>query len=129
MAISKNLQTKYKEYIKMMKQLRFDDYEIESKLNEMEDLIGWEAVTLKELQSMSQSELDKLKSYCWHDGRPRCDCIGITNLSITGPGKYGHYRVEFSDENGDPHFEIRDINSKIDNVGDGEWNYGLFKKS
>lgn len=127
MAISKALQTKYPDFIKMMKQLRFDDYQIEMKLSEMEDLKEWEPITLKELQSMSQDDLSKLKSYCWHDGNPRCDCIGISHLKVT-QGKYG-YTVEFSDENGDPRFEVRDVNSKIDNVGDGEWNYGLYKKT
>lgn len=97
-----------------------------SGLFESKELKGWEPVSLKELKSMTQSELDKLKSYCWHDGKPRCSCVGITDLKIT-KGK-NHHVVEFSDENGDPRFEVRDINTKIDNIGDGEWNYGLYKK-
>ena len=65
-----------------MKELGFDDYEIESKIVEVEDLSGWTPITFRELKSMTQGELDKLKSYCWHDGEPRCEAIGITNLKI-----------------------------------------------
>ena len=38
--ISKKHLSKYKEYIDMMRSLRFDDYEISLKLEEMEDLQG-----------------------------------------------------------------------------------------
>ena len=111
----------------MMKNRHFDDYEIELKLSEMEDSQDWEPITLKELMSFTQSELDELKSYCWHDGKPRCSCIGIKNLTVTGPSEKGYYTIEFSDSDGDPNFQIHK-DSKIDNAGDGEWNYGLYKK-
>ena len=107
----------------------------------MEDLDGWEPITYRELKEMSEEELLKLKSYCWRDGQPRCDCIGIRNLSfekhINNEGSTNihrpetiWYKIQWSDNDGDPCITMRDDewDSNIDNVGDGEWNYGLYRE-
>ena len=129
MELSNELKTKYSDFIKMMKNLRFDDYEIENKIIEMSDLEDWEPISLMELQSMTQSELDNLKSYCWHEGIPRCSCIGITDVKVITKNVNRHI-IKFSDNNGGTTIElIGDLDSKIDNVGDGEWNYGIYKNT
>ena len=86
----------------------------------------WKALTFKELKDMDESELSQLLSYCWKDGSYRCSCIGISNLSIDKTNT-----INYSDSNGDPTIDLwKDIDDdfKIDNVGDGTWNYGLFRK-
>lgn len=115
--------------IAVMQELGYDEYQIKSKIGEYKDLHGWKAITLKELMEMKPEELKELKSYCWHDGEPRCDCIGIQELKIE-KSKYreGAYNVSFSDENGDPDFEVMNIDDEINETGDGTWDYGLFKK-
>lgn len=128
--LSKKQLSKYKDYIKMMRELRFDDYEIALKLEELEDLSGWTPITLSELKSMTESELKELKSYCWHDGRPRCDCIGIQDVVFT-QSRYNPngWDVNWSDENGDPSLDGYELDDVIDNIGSGDWNYGLYKKN
>lgn len=111
----------------IMKELGMDSYEIESKITELKVLKGWIPITLKELIEMSDKDLRKLMSYCWHDGDYRCDTIGISNLK-TEKLVDGRYNVEWSDSNGDPSLYAISLNGKINNVGDGAWNYGLFKK-
>ncbi len=129
MAINKKYVQKYSEYIAMLKKLRFDDHQISLKLEKMEGLEGWESITFNELKEMTQDELDKLLSYCWHDGNPRCDCIGIHDVKFENRPDY--YEVTWSDSNGDPRVttDSLDLDEKIDNVGNGDWNYGLYRKS
>jgi hypothetical protein len=129
MAIHKKFQKKkYKLMADVMRQLRFTDEQIENKLIEYGDLNGWEPITFVELISMSQKEKDKLKSYCWHEGIPRCETIGIFDVVFHDYTTY--FKLTYSDNNGDPyiHFGLDGMNNKIDNVGDGTWNYGLYKK-
>jgi len=86
----------------------------------------WKALTFKELRNIDESELPKLLSYCWKEGRYRCSCIGISELTIDKTNT-----VSYSDRNGDPMIDLwTDIDDdfKIDNVGDGTWNYGLYRK-
>ena len=118
---------KYKTEIEVLHKIGMDDDEIEDRLTSMDELAGWEAVTPRELQAMTEEELSGLMSYVWHDGRPRCDTIGITDLKVT-QGTYS-VRVEFSDRNSDPDFEVLDMDTKIHNKGDGEWNYGVYRKA
>ena len=128
MAINKKYIEKYKEFISMMKKLRYEDHEIEMKLDEMEDLDGWEPITFGELKEMSQEEKSKLMSYCWHDGNPRCDCIGIQDVNFTPGRRQGEWNVQWSDIDGDPHLHGYKLDVLIDNIGDGDWNYGLYKR-
>ena len=95
-------------------------------MQEQSDLKGWKPITLRELQAMSEEDRKKLLSYCWHDGRVRCSCIGITDLKVS-PFKHSD-RVQWSDTSGDPDFEVFDMDAPIHNIGDGEWNYGLYRK-
>lgn len=127
--ISKKHLKKHKDIIDVMRKLRFDDYEISLKLEEMEELEGWSPITFLELKSMSEKQLGKLMSYCWHDGNPRCNIVGITDV-IFKPSGYGKdkWNIYWSDGNGDPRLEGYELNELIDNLGDGEWNYGLYKK-
>ena len=129
MAINKKYHNKYKSIISVMQGLRMKDEEIENKLIEIDDLYGWEAITFLQLKSMSEEELKELKSYCWHDGKPRCQCIGIENLffhEFNYDNKFS-WKITFSDYNGDPIINTFDLTQKIDNIGDGTWNYGLYQ--
>jgi hypothetical protein len=114
--------------IDVMRQLRFTEEQIENKLIEYVDLKGWVPITFVELMSMSEKERNKLKSYCWHDGEPRCETTGISNVEFHDYSTY--FKLTYNDYNGDPHihFGLDGWNDKIDNVGDGIWNYGLYKK-
>lgn len=108
--------------IAAMKELGMDDREIKHRLYMIELLKGTVPLKVSELKLMSQDELDKVISVCWHDGKYRCDCVGIRNLLHVG------YDLYWGDDNGDPHIYVRDKNTIIDNIGDGEWNYGLYRK-
>jgi hypothetical protein len=100
--------------------------QIDSIITQKNDLKGWTPVTLRELQAMSEEERKKLLSYCWHDGRVRCSCIGITNLEVT---PYSNsYDIKWSDIDGDPHTRVSTLDEPMHNIGDGEWNYGLYRK-
>lgn len=96
--------------------------------NDMNFLKGWTPITLKELINMSDEERSKILSVTWHDREYRCRKIGIVDLKIKPIS--GVYDVEYHDFNGDPHFEINDINAKIYNIAgvNDRWCYGLFKK-
>lgn len=114
----------------VLKQLGFSKEEIQDKMQEQADLKGWKAITVEELSKMSEKELKQLKSYCWKNGNPRCDSIGITSVSIVSSGpNTSLFDIEWSDGNGDPNLYGYNKSDKIDNIGDGTWNYGLYKKA
>lgn len=113
----------------VMKGLGYEQHEIEDKIYQVKTLKGWTPITVQELSEMSQKELDKLLSFCWHDGHCRCDCIGITDLTITEDVKNkGYWDVSWSDGNGDPQIYVDSLSTVINNIGNGDWNYELFKK-
>ena len=123
---------KYPDYVKLLKKLNLDDYEIEDKLYIMDTLKDWKPLTLREVIEMSDDERKKLLSFCWHDGESRCDTIGITNFEYH-PAKCKRegedlYDVNWSDINGDPSLYGIKMDTKINNIGEGDWNYGLFKR-
>jgi len=126
MAINKKDKKKYKAGIDLMKAIGMEDWEVEDKIYQTKELENWKPVTLGELMSMSQEELSQLKSFCWKEGHSRCVCIGINDLVVTE--KEGYYNVEFGDDNGGPSFECDDLNTEIHKLGDGQWDYGLYKK-
>lgn len=111
----------------MMKELGYDSEKIDSLVTQVKNLKGWTPITLIELMEMSDKDLKKLKSYCWHDGNYRCDTIGISNLKVIKVAE-GRYNVEWSDNDGDPNLYSVLLDEEIHNIGDGEWNYGLYKK-
>lgn len=86
-------------------------------------------ITVKELKSMSQYQLDKLISFCWNDGKPRCWCQGIKNVTIINKPD-GSIVIEWSDFDGDPHMDFfGNDDTEINNLDDGgEWSYGLYLK-
>ena len=88
---------------------------------------GYKPITVKELSSLSDDELKDILSICWHEGEFRCETVGIYDVNII---KYtdGHYDVEWSDDDGDPRIYVESTDELIDDIGDGEWNYGLYKK-
>jgi hypothetical protein len=129
MALPKKYLKKYKQTIDVMLQLRMTEEQILHKLIEQDELNGWEPITFRQLAQLSENELKELKSYCWHDGKPRCQTIGIYNLKIKEFFDETHWDITFSDDNGDPKIFCTDLDQKINNVGDGTWNYGLYKKS
>ena len=89
---------------------------------------GYKPVTAEELENMSDDELQNLFSVCWHEGRLRCETTGITDVSIENGWEDNGFIVEWSDDNGDPSIYVDSMNELIDDVGDGEWDYGLYKK-
>ena len=115
---------------KILKQLRMSEDEIWAKINEVSDLENYTPITYRELANMSDDEQSKLYAYCWHDGNPRCDCTGITDVLFEEANYSGgiYYILSYSNETGEPHFTFHNYDDFIDNVGDGEWNYGLYKK-
>ena len=110
----------------VMKEIGYDDQEIEDKLYEHNIFKGWTPITVKELQEMDENKQKELFSFCWHDGQVRCDTIGIRNLKIENSGN--GWRINWSDMNGDPTIYVSNLDTLLDNFGDGEWNYGLYKK-
>lgn len=92
---------------------------------------GWKPVTIRQLTLMSTDDHHKLMSYCWHEGKYRCHGIGITDLASHYMYKgtdHTYYTLSWSDENGDPKIEVPSLDTPIGNVGDGEWNYGIYQK-
>jgi len=108
------------------KKIGFSDYEIKDKLVQISILKDWTPITVRELQNMNKDQLKKLLSFCWHDGHYRCHAIGITNVIIEF--KQNYINLKWSDNTGDPNTYVHNIDELINNVGDGEWNYGLFTK-
>lgn len=125
MAIDRKFQRKYKAMIDVLRELRFEDEEIEDKLTEYEELKGWVPITFLELKQMTEEEWKSLKSYCWKSGSPRCQCVGITNVKFNE----NNSKVTYSDGNGDPTVYISELTDKIHNIGDGKWAYGLYRKA
>jgi hypothetical protein len=128
--IKEKYKVKYKSIIEACQLLKISDREINDRIYMLELLDGYKAITYTELEFMSQSDLDNLISVCWRDGKYRCDCIGVSNVHFERIESFGkrYINVSFSDADGDPELTCYNINSEIDNVGDGEWNYGLYKK-
>lgn len=126
MSFSKQQKKKYGIMINAMKELGFEEYQIQSKITEKEELEGYRPITLKELIEMKEKDLKTLLSYTWKEGTRRCCDIGIQDLKITKETNY--YYITYGDDSGNPRFSIRDEKEKIFKVGDGTWDYGLFKK-
>ena len=87
------------------------------------------AVTVNDVLEMSEEERSKLWSACWHDGRydaPRCACRGILNFKVE-KSHGDRFKVSWDDRDGSPHFEVFSYDDKIHQVGDGEWDYGLYR--
>ena len=105
-------------------------------------LKGYTPITVRELQAIIDDEegigdgssqgidCSELLSVCWHDGEYRCDTTGIGLVKITKHqnSQNDAYSIEYSDECGDPRFEVFGYDTPIDNEGDGTWNYGLYRK-
>jgi len=83
-------------------------------------------ISVHELSNLSDDELKNILSVCWHEGKFRCDTIGITDVSIVKDSD--GYNISWSDGNGDPRIYTDTMSELIDDIGDGDWNYGLYKK-
>lgn len=116
----------------ILKEIGMSEYEIENRLYQYKTLKGWKPISAKELQKMSVSDLKNVLSFCWKEGNPRCDCIGISDVKINKcdeiPTQSVYYKVQWSDETGDPILYINSLDILIDQVGDGTWEYGLYIK-
>ena len=126
MAISEEYNKKYKTIIDSCRLLRISDYEIERKIHEIELLEGYRPLTIREIGTLTQADFDNVLSVCWHDGKLRCNCIGISSVLVE-QRTYG-IELSWSDGNGDSQINSRNIDKEIDNIGDGDWNYGLYIK-
>lgn len=130
MATKRNL-LNIKEAKRILKLLDFEYHEIESRIFQYKTLKDWIPITVEELSKMSDEEKEKLLSFCWHDGEVRCDTIGITDVLITQSESFPdstECNLNWSDSNGDPYIYGIEMTDKIHNRGDGQWNYGLYKK-
>jgi hypothetical protein len=83
-------------------------------------------VTIQELSEMSEDELKTLYSLCWRNGKPRCSCVGISDVRITKSKWSDRLNVSWSDDDGEPCVDGY-MGSKINKLGDGEWEYGLYR--
>lgn len=94
------------------------------------DKNNWESISANQLAEMTDDERSNLLSVCWHEGKFRCETVGISDLNLDQHFFSGnsYFRLAWSDRNGDPHIFVKDMDKKIDNVGDGDWNYGLYKR-
>lgn len=102
---------------------------------------GYEPLSPEEVSLMTPSELQNVLSMCWRNNKYRCSTIGITNFNIdskpssstiasTGQVIISNYfEITWSDDDGDPRLDVDNIKTKIDKIGDGEWEYGLYKKT
>ena len=113
--------------IEAMKELGMDDREIKHRLYMLELLKGTVPLKVSEVIAMSQDELDKVISVCWHDGKYRCDCVGINSVNLETEC-YDGINLSWCDSDGDPEIYTKSVEDFVDNIGDGEWNYGLYKK-
>lgn len=121
MSVSKKYETKYKEIIDALRLVLMEDHEIEERLYVMELLEGYTALTVNELLSLSETQLDNVLSVCWLDGRHRCNSLGVRDV------QYNNNRLSWSDNDGDTRIHL-DSDREIKKVGDGEWDYGLYIK-
>ena len=115
---------------KMLLKVGYSAKEAEGKKYEYEILRWWEPITVNQLMRMDKSDLKEVLSFCWHNGEVRCHATGIQNLTI-GLVKHGDrnsFDIRWGDDNGDPHVIADYLDTEIYKIGDGEWNYGLFKK-
>ena len=102
-------------------------------MKEKMHLKGYAPITVRELDFLADNlEEDgfDLLSYCWHDGEYRCHSYGIGLITVTKieNSQNDAYHITYSDECGDPDFEVFGYDTPIDNQGDGRWNYGLYRK-
>lgn len=128
MAIPKKLRDNFTTEIKNMKGIGMTDDEIIKFLKRHLAFDGWVPITFRELFEHTV-DFKSLFSYCWHDGEHRCDTIGIRNVNFKVSDTDTKYWIlSYSDDDGDPKIEFSDLDAEIDYVGDGEWNYGLYKR-
>jgi hypothetical protein len=120
--IKKEFLEKYDAYIEMGRKLGYSDSKINSNLVLMELLDNYEALKVFEVLNMDQIKLDNVLSVCWHEGNYRCHSIGIKNVFLEK-----NY-LSWEDSQGEPSVHIKYMEKPIENIGNGEWNYGLYQK-
>jgi hypothetical protein len=112
----------------LLQKLGLSQIDIVSALKVLELKRDTVPVSYRELISMNEHEMSKLLSLSWKDGRYQHHCYGVDEVSID-------YRED--DWNILRYFDYHNIIVKIyfersvdliDNVGNGQWNYGLYRK-
>ena len=91
---------------------------------------GFRALTPNEILKMDDYELVFIHSICYRNGRPRYDTNGIIHFKITEEKsvKNKYYTISWSSDCSDPEIIMRNLDDKIEDLGDGEWSYGLYIK-
>lgn len=93
------------------------------------------ALSYNDIRKMSDDELKQVITICWHEAcynggcnyeSFRCDDDGIRDICYVST-KYSQYELSWSDDSGDPSVYIDSFDEKIHQLGDGEWDYGLYK--
>jgi hypothetical protein len=88
------------------------------------------SLSYNEIKDMSEAQLSQLITMCWHEsfGRTfneetfRCDSDGIKDI------KYANNKLEWeSDDSECGYVQRYDADEKIHQLGDGEWDYGIYK--
>jgi len=111
----------------VMSELGFTKREIAEKKRYINSMKDWTAITFKELSEMNAKQLEGLKSVCWKDGEYRCSTVGIQDVNLTIVNTTV-VSAQWSDSDGDPRLYNYELTDKINNIGEGDWNYGLYKK-
>ncbi len=106
---------------------------MKSRIQELLDHCTYEnALSYNDIINMTDVELENLISICWHETHGiyynentfRCDSDGLFNIEYTQELT----RLEWEDnEGGASIYRYEDLNAKIHRLGDGEWDYGIYK--
>ncbi len=108
-------------------ELGFNEYSIEEKIKLLILLNGYKPLTFSELKNLTTKKHKEILSVCWKNGKFRCSSIGIENLKFDIE-ENELISLQYSDGDGDTVLENYNMNTEINNIGNGEWNYGLYIK-
>lgn len=90
------------------------------------------SLSYNELKEMTQEELCQVFSMCWKDPdynggynerTLRASATGIRDLIYHEKSKI----LDWSDDDGDPNIDYQNTDEKIHHLGDGTWQYGIYK--
>lgn len=90
----------------------------------------WEPISVNQLTEMTNDEMGSLLSVCWHEGKLRYETIGIYDIQLDQhfTGGKSYFKLGWSNNSSDPRVYVDKMDTIVDNIGDGEWNYGIYKK-
>lgn len=81
------------------------------------------ALSYNDVVGMTSEQLKSVVSVCWHENSLRCYAEGISTVNFDSIRQ----TINWSDNDGDPSIENYNPDQKIHQLGDGEWDYGIYK--